>query len=1219
MSKIKKPIYGPPEIDEEKMTEQEVAKAKRDATLHKIRERRIRKAFRALKLRGLKNFLFWFFGVFSSIAIIFGSMFIGVKVIPVGTYTKWAGKDSSEFVSDKIAEKSIFDAFMGLSDYTFSDVPAIEKFVSDILAETGVDDFVVVDYAALKDVKFMNKDEGSDLIDEVAKCIKLNTEAKMFSGIKAFTEYQATDSPVQQDGGSWVVKEGVSKSHYCYAVANASGNQPLNTVVNSNTQVSYADVFVNGELADALKNKTPEQMAEIKFFYKPVSQLPLLDVVNGLTTVLGRIEITDVLSMVGNGEEIDPLLSKIFGGKSIGNLIADMDVDGLLDKLMISDLGNVEEVFGQLGGLPVFSAWEPVPTEKKPELVDNKITYKEGTEEFTSNPKLFYYLQSGTHGEEDAVYAPAFSDDGVRVETLDDSTILYYPNLTEVSFSRALAVIGDSIGTLEITELLGTFIDDLGEGDLIYDILEGTSIGELGTNFDGDSIMGKITLGTIGGMEALGDLGSIIAYKEWREVVTAPVVEEGIISADFDASVYYYLSSGTHGASDAEYLPAFNVETGERKAEVADSTKLYYQSGWEIVLVADAPDTETVSEQVVITKDGGNFTSNPRLYYYLPTGANETDNDAYVRAFDDDGVRVAEVTDATVLYYANLNTVKFDQVTEIIGDSIGRKKLTTLLETFGATIESGSVINNILGDKTVSQVGEITENSIHLTDVLSYGENKKMYDILISALLLTPEKEAGETNESPSYQQKLQEVARTITLGSLSELNTDNINLDVVLPEASNAKLFSLLRSANDMTDDQPVTIGALNGLNIDNVSLTALFEYSGNEGLYDILLSALVVKDKDNNVISNPTAEQIKIGHLSSFNKDNIELNLVLPESSNQKLYSIIRSARGLEDDAVLTLGSLNGMDINNAELSSVLDVPTTANGNKNKTLYDILLQALTVTDTNGNGSSDYDDIKISNLNSFSTNNIKLATVMGSSVNEKLKLVLSQASGKEFGEVTVAHLGSSDFDIGKVKLTSVMTKTLDSNGKLTYGNNILDAVLDPVNGGNDITINNIGTKIGELSLYDAYGKDCFTTDFNESVDKTHDLTEDTARKFIFDESLNAFVHVTDEELSTTYAGKEVYYLHKNDGIWLLICFVSEEYEDDGPNDTDGRPERYVISDKKLNDLQDASTFKSLFKNATIRQFVDAGIVAEGDYQDYIYTLNIEGVIDALNAVPVTP
>ena len=69
MSKIKKPIYGPPQLDLSEMSPEQVNEAKRKEILHKIRERRIKKAFKALRFRSLKNFLFWVFGVFSSIAI----------------------------------------------------------------------------------------------------------------------------------------------------------------------------------------------------------------------------------------------------------------------------------------------------------------------------------------------------------------------------------------------------------------------------------------------------------------------------------------------------------------------------------------------------------------------------------------------------------------------------------------------------------------------------------------------------------------------------------------------------------------------------------------------------------------------------------------------------------------------------------------------------------------------------------------------------------------------------------------------------------------------------------------------------------------------------------------------------------------------------------------------------------------------------------------------
>ena len=43
MYKTKKPIYQPPEIDETSLSEQEVLEARNKETLHKIREKRIKK------------------------------------------------------------------------------------------------------------------------------------------------------------------------------------------------------------------------------------------------------------------------------------------------------------------------------------------------------------------------------------------------------------------------------------------------------------------------------------------------------------------------------------------------------------------------------------------------------------------------------------------------------------------------------------------------------------------------------------------------------------------------------------------------------------------------------------------------------------------------------------------------------------------------------------------------------------------------------------------------------------------------------------------------------------------------------------------------------------------------------------------------------------------------------------------------------------------------
>ncbi|MBQ3219002.1 MAG: hypothetical protein IJB32_00200 [Clostridia bacterium] len=999
MRKIKDPIYGPPELDKSKMTEQEIARAEEKENLHRIREKRIKKAFRALRLRWLKNFFLWFFGVFTSIGIIVGSIFVGMKVIPVGTYTKWFGADANEVVSENIANKSVIDAILDFDEYTFSDIPAIETFVNNILAETGIDDFVGVDYSALKNVKFLNSANGSDLIDEISKCIKLNAEIEQFKDIKAFTEHQETDSPLERSGDTWVAKEGVNENLYCYAVAPASGNQPMNSV-RSSTEVVYADVFVNGQLVDALKNKTEEQMASVVFYYKPITELPLLDVVNDINIILGRVEITDILSLVGENGEVDPLLNKIFGGKSIASLVSDLDVDGLLDNLMISDLGDVEEVFGQLSNLSVFKEWQKV--EIKPELdANNKITFKEGTEEFTSNPKMFYYLVSGTHGGEDAVYAPAFGDDGVRVSEVKDSTDLYYPNITEITFGRALDVIGDSIGTLKISELL---------------------------------------------------------------------------------------------------------------------------------------------------------------------------------------------------------------------------------ETFGAEFDDDSIVNNILGDKTINQVGEISTDSIMLSDVLSYDESVELYDILLSALELTPQRETNESEED--YSLKVKAVAESITVKQLEGINVNNIKLVEVLDYDESKELYDILLSALNLMPTkgvyeeesafelrvkaaaEQISINQLEDLDPDNINLTVIMPKKDNKELYDILLKALTIKDANDDIITNPTAEDIKVGHLSSFNKDNIELSVVLTEGDdNATLFKAIRSALNLNEKDPIKLGYLNELDINNASLSVVLEPSA------NSELYDILLQALTITDKNGQVilNPAPEDIRISHLETYDVESIQLKTIIGVNANEKLKTVLSQACNNDYDNILISDLRSENFDLGNAKLVSLMEK---KNG--SYGNNILDAVLDPANGGNDITINNIGQRIGQLSLYETYGKECFTKNIKESIDK-NETNQSKIRKFIFKASENAFIHVSEEDIANqNISASDIYYIHENDGIWLLICFDSIDYKDTlvggVMTDTDGRPEKYVISNSTLNDLTGTSIFKNLFKDVTVRQFVDAGIIDDGDgYKDSIYRLNIHDVLTQLD------
>ena len=92
------------------------------------KERRLKRGNRALRFRGLKNFLFWLTGVISGFIIIIGLIFMAVYVVPTKTILGFGGiNNTDEYVSDEIVSKSIIKALTGIKDYSVGDIPFLEK------------------------------------------------------------------------------------------------------------------------------------------------------------------------------------------------------------------------------------------------------------------------------------------------------------------------------------------------------------------------------------------------------------------------------------------------------------------------------------------------------------------------------------------------------------------------------------------------------------------------------------------------------------------------------------------------------------------------------------------------------------------------------------------------------------------------------------------------------------------------------------------------------------------------------------------------------------------------------------------------------------------------------------------------------------------------------------------------------------------------------------
>ncbi len=436
-------------------------------------------------------------------------------------------------------------------------------------------------------------------------------------------------------------------------------------------------------------------------------------------------------------------------------------------------------------------------------------------------------------------------------------------------------------------------------------------------------------------------------------------------------------------------------------------------SEWEEVGIEEQPQVDGNGN---IKKEGENFLSNPKLYYY---DANENDGFSgyslsssgarYERAFDDQGVRIAP--EGATLVFPNLMEIPVLDAINVIGDSVGRIKITELLEMTGATIEQDGFINKILGDKTVNTVGDINPDEILLNDVLpKTSSNQKIYDILCSAV------GNGVTDQ-------------TLNIGHLSNINTDSILLKDVLEKTSdNEKMFDILCSAagNGVTD-QTLSIGHLGSINTNGILLKDVLEKTtDNEKIFDILCSA---------VGNGVTFETLSIGHLENINTNEILLKDILERTAdNQKLYDILCASAGRDVTyETLNVGHLQNINI---DLVLVKDVLDTTTGSNAQTISLIVNSINTKNkDVQGWVDLDSDTITIGDISKFDTNYIALSKVLDPTANSTTFDLLCSAINAKKGYTgenirTSANLiinDLSDFDSNYITLSKVLDPTTNS------------------------------------------------------------------------------------------------------------------------------------------------------------------------------------------------
>lgn len=159
-----------------------------------------------------------------------------------------------------------------------------------------------------------------------------------------------------------------------------------------------------------------------------------------------------------------------------------------------------------------------------------------------------------------------------------------------------------------------------------------------------------------------------------------------------------------------------------------------------------------------------------------------------------------------------------------------------------------------------------------------------------------------------------------------------------------------------------------------------------------------------------------------------------------------------------------------------------------------------------------------------------------------------------------------STFDINGVRLNTIL------EGVDVSDNNVLSALKSK-----DVLIGGIGDAINNLSLYDVYGTHAFTT-----------TPISGARRF----NKTTYQGRTCFEYSPTGS----YYLDNKAGIWLILCFDTATYNADDTvaqrfSDENGNPIKYIADSLTIGSLQDGRVFSRKFKNATLKQFIDTGLL----------------------------
>ncbi len=344
------------------------------------KERRLKRGNRALRFRGLKNFLFWLTGVISGFIIIIGLIFMAVYVVPTKTILGFGGiNNTDEYVSDEIASKSIIKALTGIKDYSVGDIPFLEKTLKDIASSSGIDEYVTIDYDKLSEVKF-SYDDGRNFATELQACMKVTATIESIGGKEMLGDMANLSVFSWEEAEADPLAENFEPKLYYYMVSGDS-------VENGVFERAFTD---DGAYVEGVNESTETYLASL-------DKLPLTEVKDILSARFGMLKVSSLINSFGGEGD----------GQTIENIFKDTTINGLnsftFDNVKLTDVVAETEENSKMFSFLRSAAGVPEGTELTIAHLDAlnvDNAYLDDVLDETGNEKLFKILKSAAGLEE---------------------------------------------------------------------------------------------------------------------------------------------------------------------------------------------------------------------------------------------------------------------------------------------------------------------------------------------------------------------------------------------------------------------------------------------------------------------------------------------------------------------------------------------------------------------------------------------------------------------------------------------------------------------------------------------------------------------------------------------------------------------------------------------------------------------------------------------------